>query len=168
MDRCELVIIHFLQVALSVVLFVLLPFIFGSVTRLVIMRCLDRPAALAEVQRVSSMAARGALLVTLVLIFIFQGRTLVNNWQHIFLIMVPLELQTFLIFTIAYGSCFLLRVPFSMAAPSSFIASSNFFELGVSVAIMVLGLRDTARLWCSLYTARFLLQRCGGWTVGQL
>ena len=85
-----------------------------------------------------------ALLLTLVIIFVFQGATIVERWFHILLIAVPLTLQTFLSFGMAYGVCYLFGLPFEIAAPAGFIGSSNFFELAVSVAITVYGAQSGA------------------------
>jgi hypothetical protein len=81
----------------------------------------------------------GALLLMLVIIFVFQGATIVERWFHILLIAVPLELQTFASFGVAYGACYAVGLPYEVAAPAGFIGSSNFFELAVSVAITVYG-----------------------------
>lgn len=87
-----------------------------------------------------------ALLVTLVLIFVFQGKTVVENWTHILLIMIPLSLQTSLIFVLAYALAFVFRLRHEVAGPAAFIGSSNFFELGVAVSIGVFGLNSGAAL----------------------
>ncbi len=79
------------------------------------------------------------LLLTLVLIFSFQGDVILENPLHILLIAVPLILQTFLIFFIAYIACKLLKLPHDIAAPAGMIGASNFFELSVAVAIALFG-----------------------------
>ena len=75
------------------------------------------------------------LLLTLVMIFSFQGNTILEKPLHIVLIAVPLILQTFLIFAIAYIACRVLKLPYKIAAPAGMICASNFFELAVAVAI---------------------------------
>mgnify|MGYP000753766331 FL=1 len=62
------------------------------------------------------------------------------------LIAVPLILQTFLIFGLTYGACYLLRLPFDISAPAGFIGASNFFELAVAVAIALFGVTSPAAL----------------------
>lgn len=86
------------------------------------------------------------LLLTLVLIFAFQGQVILDNPLHIVLIAVPLILQTFLIFGIAYGACRLLKLPHRIAAPAGMIGASNFFELAVAVAIALFGTTSPAAL----------------------
>ncbi|THB68649.1 MAG: arsenical-resistance protein [Spirochaetaceae bacterium] len=79
------------------------------------------------------------LLLTLVLIFSFQGGVILSNPWHILLIAVPLTIQTFLIFFTGYGASRLLKLPHSVAAPAGMIGASNFFELAVAVAIALFG-----------------------------
>lgn len=86
------------------------------------------------------------LLLTLVIIFSFQGEVIMNNPLHIGLIAVPLIIQTFLIFIIAYGWAKVWNLPHNIAAPASMIGASNFFELAVAVAISLFGLQSGAAL----------------------
>lgn len=86
------------------------------------------------------------LLITLVLIFIFQGDKIINYPLHIALIAAPLILQTYLIFYIGYFSTKALKIPFNEAAPSTFIGASNFFELSVAVALVLFGMNSGATL----------------------
>ncbi len=79
------------------------------------------------------------LLLTLVLIFAFQAEVITNNPLHIVLIGVPLIIQTFLIFFIAYLGAKKLRLNHDVAAPAGMIGASNFFELAVAVAIALFG-----------------------------
>jgi len=132
--------------ALSVVLFVVVPLTAGWFTR----HALVRRHGLEWFQ--SSFLPRFgpvtiiALLATLILIFIFQGQTIVENPLHILLIAIPLAIQTYLIFGIAYGWSYLWRIEHSVAAPAGFIGASNFFELAVAVAIALYGLTSGAAL----------------------
>ena len=80
------------------------------------------------------------------MIFAFQGGLILENSLHIVLIAVPLVLQTFLIFAIAYAACYLLKLPHSIAAPAGMIGASNFFELAVAVAIALFGAASPAAL----------------------
>jgi len=86
------------------------------------------------------------LLITLVLIFIFQGDKIINYPLHILLIAIPLILQTYLIFYIGYFGAKKLKIPFKEAAPSVFIGASNFFELAVAVALILFGMNSGATL----------------------
>lgn len=86
------------------------------------------------------------LIVTLVLLFAFQGDVIIANPLHIVLIAIPLILQTVLVFAIAYGWAKAWRVPHAIAAPAGMIAASNFFELAVAVAIALFGLQSGAAL----------------------
>lgn len=79
------------------------------------------------------------LLLTLVIIFSFQGRVILENPLHIALIAVPLVIQTILIFALSYGACRVLRLPHRIAAPAGMVSASNFFELAVAVAIALFG-----------------------------
>ena len=76
----------------------------------------------------------------------FQGETILNNPLHIFLIAVPLILQTVLIFFVAYGWAKWWRIPHDVAAPAGMIGACNFFELAVAVAISLFGLKSGAAL----------------------
>ncbi len=69
-----------------------------------------------------------------ILLFIFQGRTIINNPIHILLIAIPLTVQTYFIFAFSYGWAWLWRIEFPVAAPAGFVAASNFFELAAAVA----------------------------------
>lgn len=96
-------------------------------------------------KRVASITPVG-LIVTLVLLFAFQGDVIIANPLHIVLIAIPLILQTGLVFAIAYGWAKTWRVPHTIAAPAGMIAASNFFELAVAVAIALFGLQSGAAL----------------------
>ena len=86
------------------------------------------------------------LLLTLILLFSFQGEVILNNPLHIGLIAVPLIIQTFFIFAIAYGGARLLRISHQIAAPAALIGASNFFELAVATAIALFGVTSGAAL----------------------
>lgn len=86
------------------------------------------------------------LLLTLVIIFSFQGEIILNNPLHIALIAVPLTIQTFLIFFLAYGWAKAWKLKHDIAAPAGMIGASNFFELAVAVAISLFGLESGAAL----------------------
>ncbi|MEL7667020.1 MAG: ACR3 family arsenite efflux transporter [Actinomycetota bacterium] len=133
-------------VILSVVLFVVVPLVAGWISRVQLIKRKGLEwfegtflPALAPVTIV-------ALLATLVIIFIFQGQVIVSNPLHIALIAVPLIIQTYLIFAIAYGWSWLWRLPHPVGAPAGFVGASNFFELAVAVAISLFGLTSGAAL----------------------
>lgn len=131
---------------LSVVLFVVIPLAGGMVTRSVVIK--KRGQDYFEnvfVHKFDHVTSIG-LLLTLVMIFAFQGNVVLENPLHIVLIAVPLILQTFLIFAIAYISCRILKLPHRIAAPAGMIGASNFFELSVAVAIALFGTTSPAAL----------------------
>ena len=88
----------------------------------------------------------GGLLLTLVILFSFQGETILQNPLHILLIAIPLIVQTFFVFFIAYGWAYKWHLPHEIAAPAGMIGASNFFELAVAVAISLFGLQSGAAL----------------------
>jgi len=124
---------------LSVVLFVVVPLTMGVVTRNVITKRkgLDYFQN-TFIPKFSNITIAG-LLLTLIIIFSFQGNVILQNPLHILLIAVPLTIQTFLIFFIAYFAGKLLKLPHNIAAPAGMIGASNFFELSVAVAIALFG-----------------------------
>ena len=131
---------------LSVVLFVVIPLAGGILTRVLVTR--RKGAAYFEdvfIHKFDSATTVG-LLLTLVLIFMGQSEVILHNPLHIVLIAVPLILQTFLIFFIAYGAAKLLRLPHDIAAPAGMIGASNFFELAVAVAVALFGTTSPAAL----------------------
>ncbi len=124
---------------LSVFLFVVIPLGAGVLTRVFVIKRRGKAYFQTSfIPRFNNSTIAG-LLLTLVIIFSFQGDVIVGNPVHILLIAVPLILQTFLIFFIAYGASKLLRLPHDIAAPAGMIGASNFFELSVAVAIALFG-----------------------------
>lgn len=124
---------------LSVVLFVVIPLVGGILTRSIVSR--KKGVEYFEksfIPKFSNVTTIG-LLLTLVIIFSFQGNVILENPLHIVLIAVPLIIQTFLIFFIAYFASKLLKLPHDIAAPAGMIGASNFFELSVAVAIALFG-----------------------------
>ncbi|MEA5017170.1 MAG: ACR3 family arsenite efflux transporter [Erysipelotrichaceae bacterium] len=124
---------------LSVVLFVVIPLISGVITRHLIIK--NKGVEYFEkvfISKFSNVTVIG-LLLTLIIIFAFQGQVIINNPLHILLIAVPLIIQTLLIFAIAYGISRMLKLPHNVAAPAGMIGASNFFELAVAVAISLFG-----------------------------
>ena len=131
---------------LSVVLFVVIPLVGGAVTRNAVIRKrgLDYFEK-AFITKFGNITIAG-LLLTLVIIFSFQGEVILNNPLHIVLIAIPLIIQTFLIFFIAYLASKALKLPHDIAAPAGMIGASNFFELAVAVAISLFGAKSPAAL----------------------
>lgn len=124
---------------LSVVLFVVIPLAAGMLTRIkVIKRRGEDYYSNKFIPKFSNITIAG-LLLTLVIIFSFQGDVILGNPLHIILIAVPLSIQTYLIFFIAYLAAKLLKLPHDIAAPAGMIGASNFFELAVAVAIALFG-----------------------------
>jgi ACR3 family arsenite transporter len=97
------------------------------------------------VHRIKPLSVMG-LLATVVLLFGFQAQTIIGNPQSIILIAIPLLIQTYGIFFIAYYAARRLRLPHNVAAPAALIGTSNFFELAVAVAISLFGLHSGAAL----------------------
>lgn len=131
---------------LSVVLFVVIPLLAGYWTRQYVTK--HRGLDYFEQQftpRFGNVTVLG-LLFTLLIIFAFQGRVILEQPVAILLISVPLILQTVFIFFIAYGGAKLWNLPHSIAAPAGMIGASNFFELAVAVSISLFGLESGATL----------------------
>jgi ACR3 family arsenite transporter len=124
---------------LSVGLFVVIPLVGGVLTRLHIIKAKGLDYFNTSFIPKFGNVTIGGLLLTLVLIFSFQGDVIVNNPLHILLIAVPLIIQTYFIFFIAYLPGKKLCLPHDVAAPGGMIGASNFFELSVAVAISLFG-----------------------------
>lgn len=131
---------------LSVALFVVIPLVAGVLTRrVVICRYGEIYFNKVFIHKFDDITVIG-LLLTLVILFSFQGETILQNPLHILLIAVPLVLQTYLIFVLAYGWAKAWHLPHEVAAPAGMIGASNFFELAVAVAISLFGLQSGAAL----------------------
>ncbi len=126
---------------ISVVMFIVIPLAAGIATQRILTR--DRLKELG--QRLKPTSILG-LLLTVVLLFGFQAETIIARPLLVVLIAVPLLIQTYGIFAVAYGLARVLKLPFSVAAPAAMIGTSNFFELAVAVAISLFGLTSTAAL----------------------
>lgn len=131
---------------ISVALFVVIPLAGGAITRHTVVQ--KHGLEYFEnkfIPKFSNITTIG-LLLTLVIIFSFQGDVILNNPLHIVLIAVPLIIQTFLVFFIAYLAGRALKLPHEIAAPAGMIGASNFFELAVAVAISLFGTTSPAAL----------------------
>ena len=124
---------------LSVVLFVVIPLVGGVITRVSLIKAKGIEYFTETFLPKFNNITIGGLLLTLIIIFSFQGSVIVENPLHIVLIAIPLTIQTFLIFFIAYIGAMKLRIRHCIAAPAGMIGASNFFELAVAVAIALFG-----------------------------
>ena len=131
---------------LSVGLYVVVPLIAGAITRHLLMSRSPAKASDAPVEaftaKVKPFSVIG-LLVTVILLFGFQGQVILDRPLLIVLIAVPLLLQSYGIFALAYGAAWAWRVPYKVAAPCALIGTSNFFELAVAVAISLFFPKET-------------------------
>lgn len=133
-------------VALSVVLYIVIPLAAGTAVRFWVLRAKgQRWFTDVFLPKISLITPTG-LILTLVLLFAFQGEVLLNNPLHIGLIAIPLTLQTVLIFFIGYRFMRACRIRHAVAAPGALIGASNFFELSVAAAIALFGLQSGAAL----------------------
>ncbi|WP_026375273.1 ACR3 family arsenite efflux transporter [Aestuariibacter salexigens] len=130
---------------LSVVLYVVIPLIAGAITRKKLDRGSDHSRLNHFLAGMKPWSIIG-LLATVVLLFGFQSQTILTNPQAIVLIAIPLLIQTYGIFAIAYLIAKKLRLTHNVAAPACMIGTSNFFELAVAVAISLFGLHSGAAL----------------------
>ncbi len=130
---------------LSVVLYVVLPLVAGAWTRHWLERQGDGQGLDRFLHSLKPWSILG-LLATVVLLFGFQAETIIAQPQTIGLIAIPLLIQTYGIFMIAYAAAYWLRLPHNIAAPACMIGTSNFFELAVAVAISLFGLHSGAAL----------------------
>jgi ACR3 family arsenite transporter len=130
----------------SVIIFVVIPLAAGYVSNRFLLRrhgaVWFKDVFLHRLKPVSIIA----LLTTLILLFAFQGETIIQRPLHILLIAIPLTLQTYFIFFATWFAGRYLRMPHAICAPASMIGASNFFELAVAVAISLFGLESGAAL----------------------
>ncbi|WP_404403194.1 ACR3 family arsenite efflux transporter [Pelagibacterium halotolerans] len=130
---------------LSVALYIIVPLAAGMVTRATLLRNGDASALDRFNGQVKPFSIVG-LLATVVLLFGFQGQTILANPLVIVLIAIPLLIQSYGIFGITFWAAWKWNIPFSIAAPCALIGTSNFFELAVAVAISLFGLNSGAAL----------------------
>lgn len=130
----------------SVLIFVVVPLVAGVATQRILLRSHGeewfKKTFLPKLKPVSIIA----LLVTLIFLFAFQGQNIVNNPLIILLAAVPLIIQTYFIFFIAWYGGKKLKLPYPVCGPAAMIGASNFFELSVAVAIALFGLQSPAAL----------------------
>ena len=130
----------------SIIVFVVIPLLAGYITHKILVRSRGeewfKNVFLPKLKPVSILA----LLVTLVLLFAFQGVNILNNPFIILLIAIPLVIQTYFIFFITWIGGRKLKLPHAICSPAAMIGASNFFELAVAVAIALFGLQSPAAL----------------------
>jgi ACR3 family arsenite transporter len=130
---------------ISVGLYVVIPLLAGLATRQALIRRGGTIAVTAFTDRIKPFSIAG-LLATVVLLFGFQGQVILERPLIIALIAVPILLQSYGIFALAYGAAWAWKIPHNVAAPCAMIGTSNFFELAVAVAISLFGLNSGAAL----------------------
>ncbi|MFZ9036701.1 MAG: ACR3 family arsenite efflux transporter [Gammaproteobacteria bacterium] len=130
---------------LSVILYVVIPLAAGYMTRKMLDNKGNHEHIADFTAKIKPFSVMG-LLATVVLLFGFQAQTIIDKPMVIVLIAIPLLIQSYAIFAVAYGWAYLWRVPFDTAAPAALIGTSNFFELAVAVAISLFGLNSGAAL----------------------
>lgn len=130
----------------SVVLFVVIPLVSAVITRQAIIK--HKGFAFFQHSFLPKFTGTtiAGLLLTLVIIFTFQGDKILNHPLNILLIAIPLTIQTIMMFAIAYFWAYKWKLPHNIAAPGALIGASNFFELSVAVAILLFGLDSGATL----------------------
>ncbi|MBU1120230.1 ACR3 family arsenite efflux transporter [Patescibacteria group bacterium] len=138
--------VPFNTIFFSVLFYVAMPLLFASLTRIIAIKHKGVDWFEKKIIHKIEWVTPAGLLITLVLIFIFQGDKIINYPLHILLIAIPLLIQTYLIFYIGYFGAKKLKIPFKEAAPSAFIGASNFFELSVAVALILFGMNSGATL----------------------
>jgi ACR3 family arsenite transporter len=130
----------------SVLFYVATPLGFAAITRQVIIKKKGEKwleqKFITNIEKITPIG----LLITLVLIFIFQGNAIIENPLHIALIAIPIVFQTYLLFAIGYFGTKKLRIPYAESAPSAFVGASNFFELAIAVAIVLFGVHSGVTL----------------------
>jgi len=139
------IIVPWKTLLLSVLLYVLIPLTAGYITRKKLDAMKNHDHVAKFTGQIKPFSIMG-LLATVVLLFGFQAGTIIEKPMVIALIAIPLLVQSYGIFAIAYGWAYFWRVPFSTAAPAAMIGTSNFFELAVAVAISLFGLHSGAAL----------------------
>ncbi|OHD24689.1 MAG: arsenical-resistance protein [Spirochaetes bacterium GWD1_27_9] len=140
------IIVPFDTLILSVILFVVIPLILGFISRIILLKVKGNDWFNNVFLKLLKPFTIIGLLLTLILIFAFQGKIILTNPLHILLIAIPLSIQTYLIFAIAYFWAKKWKLNHDIASPAAMIGASNFFELSVAVAISLFGLSSGAAL----------------------
>lgn len=140
------VVVPYSTLFISIFLFVVVPLVAGVLTRVVVTKKKGKEYLENNFLHKFDNATSIGLLLTLVLIFSSQAEVIINNPLHIILIAVPLIIQTYLVFFLAFGVSKLLKLPFDIACPAGMIGASNFFELALAVSIALFGTNSGAAL----------------------
>ncbi len=130
----------------SVVAFIVIPLVLGSLCRTTLVRTKGRDWFETKYLPLFQPVTTPALLVTLVLIFAFQADNITHRFGHVLLIAVPILIQVYLNAGLAYFLMHRFKIPYDIAAPGALIGASNFFELAVAVAITLFGADSGAAL----------------------
>lgn len=133
-------------VLLSVILYIVIPLALGFISRTYLIKTRGKEWFQGTFLKQLGLFTIIGLLLTLILLFSFQGEVILSNPFHIALIAIPLTIQTFFIFGVAYLWARWWRIPHAIAAPAGLIGASNFFELAVAAAISLFGLTSGAAL----------------------
>jgi ACR3 family arsenite transporter len=136
------VIVPWKTLVFATILYVVLPLVAGIITRLI----LRTESAIQGFSHDAKPFSTVGLIVTVVILFAMQGETIIKDPLVIAMIAVPILIQSYGIFLLAYGWAYLWKVPHRIAAPCALIGTSNFFELAVAVAISLFGLNSGAAL----------------------
>ena len=142
----EVIGIPYTTLITSVVVFVVIPLVAGYLTNRILIKAKGQDWFENNFLKKLKPISIFALLLTLVLIFAFQGEKIINNPLAILLIAIPLTLQTYFIFFVSWFAGRFLKLKHNICAPSAMIGASNFFELAVAVAISIFGLNSGASL----------------------
>lgn len=132
--------------ATSVITFVLIPLLAGILTQRIILNRYGKEWMGEKFLPKLRPLSISALLLTLVLLFAFQGQQIIAQPFNILIIAIPLAIQTYFIFFLAWFSGKFVKIPYQVCAPAAMIGASNFFELAVAVSISLFGLESGATL----------------------
>lgn len=144
--RLSWIYVPYETIILSVGLYVVIPLVFGYVSRRwLIARHGEKWFEQRFLPRLKPVTI-AALLLTLVILFSYQGGEIISKPLHILYIAIPYTIQAFFIFSLGYSAAWVLRLPHRFAAPAAMIGASNFFELAVAAAIALFGLGSGAAL----------------------
>lgn len=130
----------------STILFVVVPLTGGYISRVLLLKYKGPDWFNNTFLKILKPVTIMGLLLTLVILFAFQGNIIIENPLHILLIAVPLSIQTYFIFAIGYFWAKKWKLSHAIASPAAMIGASNFFELSVAVAISLFGLKSGAAL----------------------
>lgn len=144
------VVVPYSTLFISVFLFVAIPLLGGAITRKIVIDKRGKDYFEKQFSNKFDGITTLGLLLTLIIIFSSQANIILENPFHILLIAIPLTLQTFLIFTIAYALSKKVGLPFEIGAPAGMIGASNFFELAVAVAIAIFRIDSPVALACTV------------------